>query len=172
MRLDAFTLKFFLLLIAQILIWNFLDFSQYITVVFIPGMLLCIPIGRSGGYTMILAFVCGMFADFFCGVLGMTSLALVPVAFARRIVIHLVFGGEVFSRNEDISFKRQSWSKILLAIIIMTAIFLAIYIIADGAGTRTVWFNLIRFASSLVVSSIVSLFTTDILCSDLGEKWK
>lgn len=172
MRLDAFTLKFFLLLVAQVLVWNFLDFSQYVTVVFIPGMLLCIPIERSGSYTMILAFICGLFVDFFCGVIGLTSLALVPVAYGRRLVIRLVFGGEVFARNEDISFKRQNWSRILLAIIIMTAIFLAVYIIADGAGTRTIWFNIMRFAASLTVSSFVSLFTADILCSDLGEKWK
>ena len=172
MRLNEFTLKFFLLLIAQILIWNYFNFSQYLTVVFLPAMILVLPIERSTNHAMVLSFICGLFVDFFCGMMGLTSLALVLAAFIRRPVIRLSLGTEVFSRNENISFHRQSWAKILLAILLLTAAFLVVYIWADGAGTRPTWFNIVRFLLSLLVSTGVSLFVADILCSDLGEKWK
>ena len=94
--MKATTLKYILLFLAQAALWNYANFSQYLLIVFLPAMLLCLPIGRSPVHTMAVAFVTGLLMDFLVtGQLGLTSLALVPVALLRRPVIRLVFGAEL-----------------------------------------------------------------------------
>ena len=46
------------------------------------------------------------------------------------------------------------------------AVFLAIYIILDGAGTRPMWYNLTYFGLSLVCNWLLSLLVTHILTPD------
>ena len=46
------------------------------------------------------------------------------------------------------------------------ALFLAIYIILDGAGTRPMWYNLTYFGLSLVCNWLLSLLVTHILTPD------
>lgn len=169
----SLTVKYILLLTAQIILWDFFNLTQFLTIVFLPAMILCLPVRRSQNSDMLIAFVTGFIADFLCGgQLGLTSLALVPVAFARRYIIMLVFGSELYSRGEDISFHHHGWGKILISIIMLTALFLLILIAADSAGTRPLWIDLVKFAASLLVSSPVSLYIAGILCSETDAKWK
>lgn len=164
---------FALLLAAQALLWNYLNFSQYLMVAFLPVMVLCIPIQRGTVYSMIVAFVAGFLVDFFVGgMLGLTCLALVPVGLVRRGLISLVFGQEVFSRGENISIRRQGTGKMSLGIAMVTALFLIIYIWADGAGTRPFWFNALKVIISLAVSVPVSLFVSEILATEDSSIWR
>ena len=38
------TLKYLLLLLAQIVLWNYFNFTQYLFIAFLPAMILCLPI--------------------------------------------------------------------------------------------------------------------------------
>ena len=100
------------------------------------------------------------------GVLGLNVLALVPVAFVRKEVIRLIFGGELFARKEDFSLRKNGFGKVTLSIFLVQALFLLIYIWADGAGTRSFPFNAIRFGVSLFAGVVVSLLIVDILAPD------
>lgn len=167
MREPGFVLKFLLLAIAQMLLWNYFNFSQYVMLVFLPVLILCIPVNKGTIFAMVVAFITGFAVDFFAsGMLGLTSLALVPVGLARKGIIRLVCGEEVFSRGENISIKRQGLPKMALCILMSTALFLIVYIWADGAGTRPMWFNLVKFASSLLLGTIVSLFIANLFESN------
>lgn len=167
MKNPGFTIKFLLLTLAQILLWNYFDFTQYLTIVFLPALILCLPIKKSVIFAMLLAFAAGFAVDFFSsGMLGLTSAALVPVALIRRGVITLVCGEEVFARGENITIRRQGLPKMALAILTVTALFLAIYIWADGAGTRPFWFNAVKFAASLAAGTLISLIACNILDSE------
>ena len=46
------------------------------------------------------------------------------------------------------------------------ALFLAIYIILDGAGTRPMWYNLTYFGLSLVCNWLLSILVTHVLTPD------
>ena len=171
--MKASTVKYILLFLAQAALWNYGNFSQYLLIVFLPAMILCLPIERSPIYAMIVAFVTGLLMDFLVtGQLGMTSLALVPVALLRRPVIRLVFGSELFARGEDLSFHRQGWPKFVLAVLLLTALFLLVFLWVDSAGTRPLWFNVLKFALSLAVSSAVGVFVAYLMLEETGERWK
>ena len=162
-RVDFF-LAYFLLAVIQILITNYLHLSYFITLTILPVMVLSIPIRYSTNAALFIAFATGISVDLLAdGVLGLNTLALVPVAFLRNTTISLVFGEEMFSRKEHFSVRRNGFTKVALAILFVQALFLIIYITADGAGTRPFWFNLLRFVCSLITGFIVSLVAVEAL---------
>lgn len=173
MRKPGFLLLFILLLAAQVVLGNYCNFTRYFTLTFLPVMVLCIPIKRNTIFCLIAAFVTGFICDFLQdGMLGLTILALVPVGLLRRGIIQLVFGSEVFSRGEDISFRRQGVGKMALATAIVTGIFLAIYILVDCAGTMPRWFCFFRWLISLVGDTLIGLFAADLLTKDEYGRWR
>ncbi len=162
--MNSFSLKYILLLILQILLWEFLDLSQFVFVCVIPTMILCLPTRTGSIASLFLAFFSGLVLDFFCGSpLGLSIAALIPVAACRRLVVRLVFGPEIYLLGENLSLKRYGWVKFLLAILIITAVFLLIYIFLDSAGTRALWIDATKFACSLILSSLLSLYVVNIL---------
>lgn len=168
----ASTVKFLLLFVVQLLLWNYFNFTQYVFIVFLPAMLLCLPIGQGPIRVMALAFVLGVLADFLVnGQLGLTSLALVPVAAVRRLVIQLVFGHELISRGEELSFRRQRLAKFVIAILMLTAVFLLVYLWVDSAGMYSLGFLVIKFGASLLVSTGVSLAVAYLLLEESVGKW-
>lgn len=167
------TLKYILLFLAQAVLWNFFPFSQYLTLVFLPAMLLCLPQDRGAIRLMLTAFVTGLALDFIVsGQLGLTSFALVPVALLRRPVVSLVFGTELFARGEELSFERQGWQKFVPAILLLTAVFLIPFIWVDNAGIRPFWFCAVRFLLSLAASSALSVLVALVMLKETGERWK
>lgn len=167
MRQYRYAISFILLLIVQICICNFFRLSQYVMISILPTMILMIPIRKNTIVTMVIAFVSALAVDLLSdGILGLNILALVPVAYARKGIIRLVFGEEIFARKEDISIPRQGIWKMTVAIIMAQALFLLIYILADGAGTRPAWFVAGRFGASLASGYILSLFVADILARE------
>ena len=167
MRKAGFYFVFLILTVVQMLICNYLNLSPYLMLSILPVMILCVPLRLPTFWTMILAFATGCAADLLAeGHLGLNALALVPVAFVRKEVIRLIFGGELFARKEDFSVRKNGFGKVALAVFLVQALFLAIYIWADGAGTRPFSFNAIRFGVSLAAGWAVSLLIVDVLAPD------
>ena len=167
MRKSDFWFFYLLLLLVQLLVSNYLNFTPYLTLTILPVMILCISIRVGTAGCMLIAFASGLVVDLLSeGVLGLNALALVPVALLRNPVIRLVFGNEVFARGEDFSTSRSGFAKVSIALLLVQALFLLVYIWADGAGTRPLWFNAARFAASLGAGFVLSLLTVPVLASD------
>ncbi|MCR4569693.1 MAG: rod shape-determining protein MreD [Bacteroidales bacterium] len=167
MKKSGFWLIYIILLVAQLLLSTYANFTPYVMVTMLPVMVLCMPIRMGTVLAMVIAFATGLSVDLLSeGLLGLNALALVPVAFARNSIIRLIFGGELFAREEDFSIHRNGFWKVLVAIVLSTALFLAVYIWADGAGTRPLLFNAIRFGASLVASTLLSLLVVNLLAPD------
>lgn len=160
-------LVFVLLLLAQVLLSNYFRVSPYLTISLLPVMILCFPIRVPTVGTLLAAFAMGLLVDFLTeGVLGLNALALLPVAILQKSTLQLVFGNELFARNEDFTVQRNGWERLLLALFIVLAVYLAIYVWADSAGTRTFLFNLTRWGVSLLGSFLFSLPVLNILARD------
>ena len=167
MKKSGFWLIYIILLVAQLLLSTYANFTPYVMVTLLPVMVFCMPIRMDTILAMVIAFASGLSVDLLSeGLLGLNALALVPVAFARNFIIRLIFGRELFAREEDFSIHRNGFWKVLVAIVLSVALFLAIYIWADGAGTRPLLFNAIRFGASLVASTLLSLLVVNLLAPD------
>lgn len=163
----GFWIAYIFLLMAQLLLSNYFHVTPYIFLIILPVMVLCIPIRMGTIGAMLIAGLSGLVIDFLSeGVLGLNALALIPVAYARNGIIGLIFGPELFARKEDFSIGRCGFGKVAVALFLSLLIFLVIYIWADGAGTRPLWFNGLRLGASLVASFLLSLLTLGVLAPD------
>lgn len=171
MKQYNFFLTYALLVLIQMVICNYFHLSSYVLLSILPVMVLCIPIRISTPATLCVAFVTGFLVDLLSeGLLGINTLSIVPVAFLRKVIIQLVFGEEVFARNEDFSIKKSGLGKVSIALLIAQGLFLVVYILADGAGTRPFSFNLLRFVLSLAAGYAVSILLVDTLAPDSSRK--
>lgn len=171
MRNTYFMVESALLLLVQVLIWNFLNLTPFVVLCFLPTIVLCLPIDTRPVISMLIALLISYLADFFThGILGLTAVALLPVAYSRRFIIRLVFGSELFARGEDICFSKQGPMKMTLAITFCTVLFFLIYVWVDSAGMRTFGFNALRFFFSSVASILLSVGVSALLTSD--AQWR
>lgn len=160
MKDKHYFLLFVILIVIQMFLDSFLNLSHYLSISLLPAMIMCIPLRSGTSFTLLVAFVCGFAVDFFeGGVLGLTSVALLPVALLRGYIFRLCFDFETISRTEEISVRKMGLPRLLVSISMGLAIFLLIYIWIDGAGTRTFGFNLSRFFLSYVADILLATVT-------------
>jgi len=161
---NSFWFTYILLVIAQVLLSNYAHFSPFVIVTILPAMVFCIPTKHDTVVAMLVAFVTGLAVDYLAeGTIGINALALVPVAFLRRPLIGLMFGKEPFELKENINVKKFGFARTSLAVLIVSAIFLLIYILVDCAGTRPFWFIMLTLACSLVVTYLLSMVVVNFL---------
>lgn len=167
MKNHNFGILFILLVIAQMIICNYFQMTPYIVLSILPAMILCIPLTVSTNVCMLIAFASGLTVDWLAeGLIGINAASLVPVAMARKTIIRIFLGEDLIARRDSFTFKKNGIGKISIALFASLAIFFAIYIILDGAGTRPYSFNLIRFTASVTASLALSLVVSAVLIPD------
>ena len=170
---QRYIFTYLVLLVIQIIFGGLLNLSQYVVLCILPVMIMSLPITYGAPRVMVIAFLSGLAVDFFTnGVLGLTACALLPVAFCRNSLIRLVFGTELLSRQEDISIHKQGPAKVLLAILLATALFFLIYIPVDCAGTRPAGFMALRMLLSIALSTPVSYYAAGVLAPREADRWR
>ncbi|MBR4755800.1 MAG: hypothetical protein IK076_02560 [Bacteroidales bacterium] len=164
---NTFALTYFILVVAQMILSNYFHFTPLVMLTILPAMVLCIPTKVNTLQAMLIAFATGLVVDWLAeGTLGINALSLVPVAFVRRDLIGAIFGVEPFEQQENISIRKYGFARVSFAIILVTALFLIIYITADCAGTRPLWFMATMFGLSLLASYLVSILLMNLLSYD------
>ncbi|MBO4634892.1 MAG: hypothetical protein J5669_05925 [Bacteroidales bacterium] len=167
MRKAGFWAVYALLLIAQLLFSNYCVFTPYVMLSILPVMVLCIPLRVGTTGAMLIAFATGLAVDLLAeGITGLNALALVPVALLRKPVIGLILGHDLFARGEDFSIRKNGFMQIMLALLLVQALFLAIYVWADAAGTRPLWFNAVRWGASMAAGILVSIPALEVMAQD------
>lgn len=171
MKKNSYFALYFCFLALQILICNYLNLGYLLTLYILPVLVLLIPIKYSTISTLLIAFVSGLLVDMLGdGVIGLNAFAIVPVALARKGLLRFIFGQEVFSHKEDVTIRKYGFLKFSTFIAMGQALFLFLYIAADGAGTRSFWFNAGRFGISLVAGTLLSLLIANALTKDYRER--
>jgi len=164
---QPFFIYYVILVAAQMLICNFFRFTPWIMLSILPVLVLCIPTRYGTTTAMLIAFATGLTVDFLAeGLAGINTLALVPVALSRRFICDSIFGTELTARGEDFSFRKYGAVKVIFAILLVQALFLAIYIWADGAEARPLLFSLGRFTASLGAGVLVSIPIAEMITPD------
>lgn len=173
MRNSGLIIIYLIFIVAQIILNNVFNLSQYIILSFLPAMIVCLPSRSSTGINLLVAFAIGFIVDFFStGMVGMTAVALLPVAFVRNSLLTFIFGKEYFSRRDDIMSDIQGIRRTIICVEISLLLYLLIYIFIDSAGTRPFSFNLLRYLISFIICSGTSIFILQNFSSkDSKSKW-
>jgi len=162
-----FGILFFLLVLVQIVICNYLQLTPYFIPTILPAMILCLPLSIGTIGTMLIALVSGLSVDWLSeGILGLNAAAILPVAFMKRGIIRMFLGEDILTRNDSFTLRKNGIVKISALILLSATVFLIVYIYLDGAGTRPFWFNATRFLISLAVNWVLSLAIVQLLMPD------
>lgn len=167
MKGQNFGLLYFLMVLAQVILCNFTNLGPYVMLTLLPAMIVCVPLTVGTPLCMLLAFATGLSVDWLSeGLVGINAASLVPVALLRKPLIRFFLGEDLITRSDSFSFRKNGVGKISVLLFLSTAVFLGLYIILDGAGTRPMWFNLTRFGISFVCNYVLALIVTNILTVD------
>ena len=162
-----FGILYCLLVICQALLCNYFQFTPYITLTILPAIILCIPLTISTIGCLIITFMTALATDWLAeGIIGLNAVALLPVAILRKPIIGLFIGEDLITRQDSFSFRKNGAAKVNAAILTALTLFMIIYIIFDGAGTRPFWFNLARGAALLACSWIISIIAVNTLAPE------
>ena len=162
-----YILTFVLLLICQLFLSNYTCLGPYVLLTMLPTMILCLPTGLGSITGMVIAFACGFFTDLLAdGLLGLNIAALLPVALCRRGIIRIFLGEDLLVRKDGFSIRKNGLAKVSLAQVTACALFLATYIMLDGAGTRPFWFCITKFFVSLAICWALGILVINILTVD------
>ena len=162
-----FAVLYILLVAAQMLICNYLHVSPYLMLTLLPVLVLCLPTKVSTTVAMLIAFATGLSVDLIAeGAMGINTVALLPVALLRRSICDFIFGDELVVRGDDFSIRKYGLPKVLFALFLVLSLFLILYLWADGAATRPMLFNLIRFGVSLIAGMLLGIAVVDMLMPD------
>lgn len=162
-----FKVLYFLLVICQIVLCNYAYLGPYLMLSILPAMIMCVPLSVSTAGCMFIAFITGLSVDWLSeGLIGINAASLIPVALTRRTFIRIFLGEDIINRNDSFSIRKNGFGKVSIVMAAAYIIFLAVYILLDGAGTRPFWFCFSRFAASLAANMALAMLTADILSPD------
>lgn len=149
---------FLLMVLVQVLISYLFQTGPWCVLTLLPALIFCLPTSRSTLHLMLVAFATGLAVDFFAdGIIGLNAFSLVPVALVRRFMLVRLFNEELVSRGEVISWRKWGVARILGCVLMVTALFLLLYVMVDAAGERGFWPCLGTFACSLPVNLLLSV---------------
>lgn len=162
-----FGILYCLLLICQVLLCNYFQFTPYIMLTILPAMVLCMPLTIGTIGCMAISFLSGLAIDWLAeGIVGLNAAALLPVALLRKTFIRIFFGEDLIVRRDSFSMRKYGVAKVSAALLASMLVFLVIYLFLDGAGTRTLAFNLIRGGATMLCSYLLSLIVVNTLTPD------
>lgn len=150
---------FIAICVVQLLLDAYLHASPYVYICILPMAILSLPPRYGNILSLILAFAAGFVVDFMStGILGLSSCALLPLALLRSLIFRLVVGDEAVAREDAVPLSRLSTRNTFLVYLCGAAVFSLIFVFVDAAGTRPLWFNLLRSVFSSVASAMVMTF--------------
>lgn len=173
MNNERFLLRYVILVICQILLSALCSLSQYVVICILPVLVFSIPMRFNTHFALLAAFVTGLLADFFTtGIPGLTIVPLLFVAILRRPLYQLVFGESSFQRQGGLNIARQGALRTFIVISVPLAVYLIVFLIVDGAGMRSFWFNALKFIISGVVSYFACYVAINVLLSETRNRWR
>lgn len=151
-------LAFFLLLPVQVILSQLIQPGPDWVLTILPVLLLCFPTDWSTVRCMLFAFCSALFVDFFSGgIIGLNALALTPVAWSRNFFLRKFFNDDIVDRGEPLSLRKWGFRPVFWLVLLMTALFLLVYIVVDASDQRSLLMEGLTFLISLACDTLLAL---------------
>lgn len=150
---------FIAICVVQLLLDSYLYVSPYVFISILPMAIISLPSKYGNVSALLLAFAAGFMVDFLSsGILGLSSCALLPLALLRNSIYKLIVGDDAAAREDGVTLSRLSTRNCFLVYLSSAVVFSLIFVFVDAAGTRPLWFNLLRTVFSSAASALVMTF--------------
>lgn len=151
-------LFFVLLFILQLVISDYVHLGPWVSLTLIPLLIICIPLSRSPHAVMLIAFALGLGLDILSdGVPGLNAFAAVLAAAPRKFFYRILVNADRQDKTEVPKIREVGLLKYLKYLGVITALYLAAYILVDCVSFRPPLFLLGQFLISWVASTALCL---------------
>ncbi|MBQ6073399.1 MAG: rod shape-determining protein MreD [Bacteroidales bacterium] len=151
-------LFFVMVFILQLVISDYLHLGPWISLSLIPFFIVSISLQRSPQAVMLIAFGLGIGLDILSdGVVGLNAFAAVMAAAPRKFFYRLLVNSDRQDKTEILTPRDAGFAKYLRYLGIITAIYMAAYVLLDCVSFRPAGFMLLKFAASTVASTALCL---------------
>src|SRR3954462_4704010 len=124
--------RLLLLLLAQLFIFNNINFSSFINPYVFPLFILLLPFEMPRWLLMLLGFTSGLILDFFMGSIGMHAAAGLLIAYLRPFLINIITPkGTEFEIRPNVYAQGITWFVVYLGITMF--IYLTFYFLIEAA---------------------------------------
>lgn len=156
-------LRFILLVLVQVLVFNNLNFFGYINPLIYILFLYWYPIKQNRTTFIILCFFLGLFVDIFSDTLAINAAATVTIAYIRPTIMRFVFGVnfEFQSFKLNNTTKAQQFTFLALLVIVHHLVYYTLEIFSFSNSLLIVQKTLTVGIATLILSILLStLFST------------
>lgn len=151
-------LFFVLVFLLQLAISDYMNLGPWITLSLIPFLILQLPMQRTPHVVLLSAFGLGLLLDWLsAGVLGLNAFAAVMAAAPRRLLYRRIINNDRHDETWIPLLRNVGFSKYLNYLLILTAIYMAAYILLDCVSIRPIGFILVKFVASTFASTALCL---------------
>ncbi|TAI48053.1 rod shape-determining protein MreD [Flagellimonas allohymeniacidonis] len=152
-------LRFILLVLTQVLIFNTLNFMGFINPMVYVIFLYWYPIKGNRGVFMLTAFLLGLIIDLFSDTLALHALATLTAAYARPLIMRFCFG--VNYEFQNFSFKNTTKVQRLTFLALLVLVHQMVFFFLEILSFSHLLLILKKiFATSLVTIFLCSLFSS------------
>jgi len=149
---------FVLLFLLQLVLSDYVHLGPWVYLCLIPLLILNIPLSRSPHVVMLIAFGLGLGLDILSdGVPGLNAFAAVLAAAPRKFFYRILVNADRQDKTEVPKLHEVGLVKYLKYLGILTALYLAAYILVDCVSFRPAVFLLGKFLVSWVASTALCL---------------
>ena len=147
-----------LLFLLQLVISDYVHLGPWVCLCILPLLLVHIPLSRSPHAAMLIAFALGLGLDILSdGVPGLNAFAAVLAVTPRKFFYRLIVNADRQDKTEVPYIDHVGLVKYLKYLGVLTAIYLAAYILVDCVSLRPAGFILGKFVISWVASTLLCL---------------
>ena len=144
-------LRFFLLLLTQILIFSNLNFSSFINPYIFPLFVLLLPFETPRWLLMLLGFFSGLALDIMLGSTGMHAAAGLLIGYLRPFLISIITPkGTEFEISPNVYAQGVTWFAVYLGV--ATLVYLGFYFVVEAATFYNFFFLLVKIILSVIFS--------------------
>ena len=151
-------LFFVLVFLLQLAISNYVNLGPWITISLIPFLILQLPVQRTPHVALLSAFGLGLLLDWLsAGVLGLNAFAAVMTAAPHCLLYRRLLNNDRYEETRILRLRDIGFSKYFHYLLILTAIYLAAYLLLDCVSVRPIGFILVKFVASTLASTALGL---------------
>lgn len=149
---------FVLLFLLQLVLSDYVHLGPWVYLCILPLLILFIPLSRSPHAVLLIAFALGLGLDILSdGVPGLNAFAAVLAAAPRKFFYRILVNADRQDKTEVPKIREAGLVKYLKYLGVITALYLAAYILVDCVSFRPAGFLLGKFLISWVASTALCL---------------
>jgi predicted neutral ceramidase superfamily lipid hydrolase len=144
--------RFFVLLLVQVLILQRIDVSTYINIFIYPMFILLLPVRTPHWLVIFLSFCLGLMIDVFYTTYGMHAAVSTLTAYLRGLIMRLIEprGGYTSDRTPNRRMLGDGWYMQYAALFV--AVHLFVLIVVENIGARFTGDVILRFLLTYIIS--------------------